>query len=316
MASPNLVFMGVCGCGKSTVAELYARHTDAVLIEADFFHPPENIAKMSAGTPLTDADRAGWLAALATRIADGKGRGEAMVVTCSALKKAYRDRLRAGDPELLFVFLDGGQELLQARLNARKGHFMPSSLLGSQLATLERPDPTNEICLQVVAVRVMRLGPSALDTARRMWRGERLGEEERPGEAARRRLHLCREAPRLGAATLVATKVVGDVHVPAGATTFYVPLEGHSEQRRFEEEPILPVWPSAASGAVPSTSAGTLPLEAKPLWKGYGCLAAPGFRSSQYSEGRLQVLDAHRFVFSWLGEIEHVYHRLPDQWDS
>lgn len=858
MASTNLVFMGVCGCGKSTVAELYARHTDAVLIEADFFHPPENIAKMSAGTPLTDADRAGWLAALATRIADGKGRGEAMVVTCSALKKAYRDRLRAGDPELLFVFLDGGQELLQARLDSRKGHFMPSSLLGSQLATLERPDPNNETCIQVsisltpdmicatvagaarpqgltmtqgstvppppqasppahlieparatdvvspplhlidlpdallcsiltsstslsaaaaatasckairslalsgmlwraliferwpsfvgetpsewgladerslfealeryigplavqdggrwalvsdfpwcglmhlrlcgersaagrhagrrprgleavgmrlalrgtgrtatltlaaepgpsilinfecrqataandeddddpaataataaadpaaataadgtsawvqhlrtpplllpsppprlsvvprasvigracslefltdptdemsvdhraksaqppycpyeemvplgflasmhegrsdavlrfawlpappppadcrvaadaapadataahiplapqlnpadqvalnggqprwapqhrhtlgiewvfdrleaasrgdmgrlasrrmralralraqnptspaasgaagagarnrlmeglrvlfgelhpgvatdllfrsglaaaagsssasafdettvegpvecaiilsrlptcsqscplhpplnfgegidasmlpapglyasdygqqyaprnievVAVRVMRLGPSALDTARRMWRGERLGEEERPGEAARRRLHLSREAPRLGAATLVATKVVGDVHVPAGATTFYVPLEGHSEQRRFEEEPILPVWPSAASGAVPSTSAGTLPLEAKPLWKGYGCLAAPGFRSSQYSEGRLQVLDAHRFVFSWLGEIEHVYHRLPDQWDS
>ena len=170
--------------------------------------------------------------------------------------------------------------------------------------------------IEVVAVRVMRLGPSALDTARRMWRGERLGEEERPGEAARRRLHLSREAPRLGAATLVATKVVGDVHVPAGATTFYVPLEGHSEQRRFEEEPILPVWPSAASGAVPSTSAGTLPIEAKPLWKGYGCLAAPGFRSSQYSEGRLQVLDAHRFVFSWLGEIEHVYHRLPDQWDS
>ena len=853
MAPPNLVFMGVCGCGKSTVAELYARHTDAALIEADFFHPPENIAKMSAGTPLTDADRAGWLAALATRIADGKGRGEAMVVTCSALKKAYRDRLRAGDPELLFVFLDGGQELLQARLDARKGHFMPSSLLGSQLATLERPDPTNEICLQVsisltpeqicatvagaarpqgltmtqgstvppppqasppahlieparatdvvspplhlidlpdallcsiltsstslsaaaaataacrairslglsgmlwraliferwpsfvgatpsewgladerslfealeryigplavqdsgrwvlvsdfpwcglmhlrlcsersaagrrprgleavgirlalrgagrtatltlaaepgpsilisfecrqataaadddddpaataapaaddpaaataaagpsawaplsapppplpsppprlcvvprasvigrscslefhtdptdemsvdhraksaqppycpyeemvplgflasmhegrsdavlrfawlpappppadaapadttaapttaplplapqldpadhvaliggqprwapqhrhtlwiewlvdrleaasrgdmgrlasrrvralralraqslrspaasgaagatagsrlmerlrvlfgrayagvatdflsrndlaaaggsnsasaldetdvtaaegpvecaiilsrlpscsqpcplhpplhfgegvnasmlpapglyasdygqqyaprnievVAVRVMRLGPSALDTARRMWRGESLGEEERPGEAARRRLHLSREAPRLGAATLVATKVVGDVHVPAGATTFYVPLEGHSEQRRFEEEPILPVWPSAATGAVLSTSAGTLPIEAKPLWKGHGCLAAPGFRSSQYSEGRLQVLDAHRFAFSWLGEIEHVYHRLPDQWDS
>ena len=909
MAPPNLVFMGVCGCGKSTVAELYARHTDAALIEADFFHPPENIAKMSAGTPLTDADRAGWLAALATRIADGKARGEALVVTCSALKKAYRDRLRAGDPELLFVFLDGGQELLQARLDGRKGHFMPSSLLGSQLATLERPDPDTENCLQVsisltpdeicatvagaarpqgltmtqgltaspppqasppahlieparatdvvsppfqlidlpdallcsiltsttslsaaaaataacrairslglsgmlwraliferwpsfvgatpsewgladerslfealeryigplavqdsgrwvlvsdfpwcglmhlrlcsersaagrrprgleavgirlalrgagrtatltlaaepgpsilisfecrqataaaddddpaataataaddpaaataadgtsawahlsapppplpsppprlcvvprasvigrscslefhtdptdemsvdhraksaqppycpyeemvplgflasmhegrsdavlrfawlpappppadaapadttaapttaplplaqldpadhvaliggqprwapqhrhtlwiewlvdrleaasrgdmgrlasrrvralralraqslrspaasgaagatagsrlmerlrvlfgrayagvatdflsrndlaaaggsnsasaldetdvtaaegpvecaiilsrlpscsqpcplhpplhfgegvnasmlpapghpclacmcsprrplfptgvdasmlpapglyasdygqqyaprnievVAVRVMRLGPSELDTARRMWRerlGERLGEE-RLGEAARRRLHLSREAPRLGAATLVATKVVGDVHVPAGATTFYVPLEGHSEQRRFGaldeppclacmcsprrplfptgeqrrfvEEPILPEWPSAAAGAVPSTSASTLPLEAKPLWKGYGCLATPGFRSSQFSEGRLQVLDEHRFVFSWLGENEHVYHRLPDQWDS
>ena len=78
----------------------------------------------------------------------------------------------------------------------------------------------------------------------------------------------------------------------------------------------LPEAITCCEGAVPSTSAGSLPLEAKPLWKGYGCLAAPGFRSSQYSEGRLQVLDAHRFVFSWLGEIEHVYHRLPDQWDS
>ena len=94
------------------------------------------------------------------------------------------------------------------------------------------------------------------------------------------------------------------------------PLFPTGEQRRFVEEPILPEWPSAAAGAVPSTSASTLPLEAKPLWKGYGCLATPGFRSSQFSEGRLQVLDEHRFVFSWLGENEHVYHRLPDQWDS
>lgn len=147
MAHPNLVFMGVCGCGKSTVAELYARRTGATLIEADDFHPPENVAKMSAGTPLTDADRAGWLAAMADRLAAGKARGEAMVLTCSALKKAYRDRLRQGDPDLFFVFLDGSRELLQARMDARKGHFMPPGLLGSQLATLERPDPAVENCL-------------------------------------------------------------------------------------------------------------------------------------------------------------------------
>lgn len=147
MAHPNLVFMGVCGCGKSTVAELYARRTGATLIEADAFHPPANIAKMSAGTPLTDADRAGWLAAMADRLAEGKARGEAMVLTCSALKKAYRDRLRQGDPDLFFVFLDGSRELLQARMDARKGHFMPPGLLGSQLATLERPDPAVEDCL-------------------------------------------------------------------------------------------------------------------------------------------------------------------------
>ena len=149
MASPNLVFMGVSGCGKSTVAEMYAQRTGATLIEADVFHPPENIAKMSAGIPLTDADRAGWLAAMAARLAAGKARGEAMVVTCSALKKAYRDRLREGDPGLFFVFLDGSQELLQARLDARKGHFMPPGLLGSQLATLERPNLATEKCLHV-----------------------------------------------------------------------------------------------------------------------------------------------------------------------
>ena len=131
--------MGVCGCGKSTVAELYAARTGATLIEADGFHPPENVAKMSAGTPLTDEDRAGWLAAMADRLAAGKARGEAMVLTCSALKLAYRDRLRQGDPDLFFVFLDGSRELLQARMDARKGHFMPPGLLGSQLATLERP---------------------------------------------------------------------------------------------------------------------------------------------------------------------------------
>ncbi|MEY3852410.1 MAG: gluconokinase, partial [Verrucomicrobiota bacterium] len=110
MAHPNLVFMGVCGCGKSTVAELYAQRTGATLIEADVFHPPENVAKMSAGTPLTDEDRAGWLAAMAGRLAEGKARGEAMVLTCSALKLAYRDRLRQGDPDLFFVFLDGSRE--------------------------------------------------------------------------------------------------------------------------------------------------------------------------------------------------------------
>jgi len=149
VAHPNLVFMGVCGCGKSTVAELYARRTGATLIEADGFHPPENVAKMSAGTPLTDEDRAGWLAAMAARLAEGKARGEAMVVTCSALKLAYRDRLRAGDPDLFFVFLDGSRELLQARMDARKGHFMPPGLLGSQLATLERPNLASEQCLHV-----------------------------------------------------------------------------------------------------------------------------------------------------------------------
>ena len=141
--------MGVAGCGKSSVGAALGAALGLPYQDGDDLHPPENVAKMAAGIPLTDADRAGWLAAMAARLAAGKARGEAMVVTCSALKKAYRDRLREGDPGLFFVFLDGSQELLQARLDARKGHFMPPGLLGSQLATLERPNLATEKCLHV-----------------------------------------------------------------------------------------------------------------------------------------------------------------------
>lgn len=143
----NLVFMGVSGCGKSTVAALHAGATGATLIEADDFHPPANVEKMRSGTPLTDADRAGWLSAMAGRIAEGRARGEAMVITCSALKRAYRDRLRAADPDLIFIHLTGSRELLAARIGARKGHFMPPGLLDSQLAALEPPVAPDERCL-------------------------------------------------------------------------------------------------------------------------------------------------------------------------
>ncbi len=145
----NVVFMGVSGCGKSTVAALHARATGATLIEADDFHPPANVEKMRAGTPLTDADRAGWLSAMAARIAEGRARGEAMVVTCSALKRAYRDRLREADPHLIFVHLTGPRELLAARIGARRGHFMPAGLLDSQLAALEPPVMPAERCVTV-----------------------------------------------------------------------------------------------------------------------------------------------------------------------
>ena len=149
MAHPNLVFMGVSGCGKSTVAKIYANRGGFAYIEADEFHPPENVAKMSAGIPLTDADRVPWLTAMSRRLAEGRARGEKMVLTCSALKKSYRDLLRAGDPDVVFVLLDGSEELLGARIGARKGHFMPPTLLRTQLATLERPVPGQEKCLIV-----------------------------------------------------------------------------------------------------------------------------------------------------------------------
>ncbi len=144
MAHPNVVFMGVAGSGKSTVAMHYAKGRGFAFVEADDFHPPANVAKMKSGQPLTDEDRVGWLAAMAKRIADGKARGETMVITCSALKRSYRDALRQGDPNLFFVLLDGPEALLAERIAARKDHFMPPSLLASQLAILERPAPPSE----------------------------------------------------------------------------------------------------------------------------------------------------------------------------
>ena len=144
MAHPNVVFMGVAGSGKSTVAMHYAKGRGFAFVEADDFHPSANVAKMKSGQPLTDEDRVGWLSAMAQRIAEGKARGEVMVITCSALKRAYRDALRKGDPDLFFVLLDGPESLLAQRLAARTDHFMPPSLLASQLAILERPAPPSE----------------------------------------------------------------------------------------------------------------------------------------------------------------------------
>src|SRR4051794_20994084 len=132
---PVIVVMGVSGSGKSTVGGLLAERLGVPYAEADDFHPPANIAKMSAGHPLDDADRAPWLDAIADWIAERRGRGG--VVSCSALRRRYRDRLRRADPELFFVHLDGPPELIAARLAARTRHFMPSDLLASQLRTLE-----------------------------------------------------------------------------------------------------------------------------------------------------------------------------------
>lgn len=135
------VVMGVAGAGKSTVGVALAQALRIPFVEGDDFHPPENRARMAAGIPLTDADRQGWLQALSARIAQAQRAGRGVVVSCSALKRAYRDILRAGAPALRFIFLSGDPSLLAERLAARHGHFMPASLLDSQLATLEPPAP-------------------------------------------------------------------------------------------------------------------------------------------------------------------------------
>ncbi len=135
--TPLVVVMGVSGAGKSTVGQAIAAGLGLPFADADDFHPPANIAKMSAGAPLVDADRWPWLDAIGAHLAAHRGQG--CVVTCSALKRAYRDRLRQLAPDLRLVFLHGDAATVAARQAARQGHFMPASLVASQFATLEAP---------------------------------------------------------------------------------------------------------------------------------------------------------------------------------
>jgi gluconokinase len=135
-----VIVMGVSGCGKSSVGALLASRLGLRFAEGDALHPPANVEKMAKGTPLTDDDRWPWLTRIGRDIAAAQGAGEGIVVSCSALKRSYRDLLRreAGGA-LQFVYLEGSHALLLSRMGARTGHFMPVALLDSQLATLEVP---------------------------------------------------------------------------------------------------------------------------------------------------------------------------------
>jgi gluconokinase len=136
-----LVMMGVSGSGKTTVAALVAGRLGWAFDEGDSLHPQANVEKMAAGHPLDDADRAPWLARIAAWIAERLDAGECGVITCSALKRRYRELIGHRGQGVLFVFLDGTHDLIAQRLGARLGHFMPASLLDSQLETLEPPGP-------------------------------------------------------------------------------------------------------------------------------------------------------------------------------
>ena len=135
------VVMGVSGSGKSSVGVALARALDVAFVEGDEYHPSTNIERMAKGIALTDEDRAGWLRALAALLGDASRAGTGLVMTCSALKRAYRDILRTPAPALRFVYLKGSRALISARLADRRGHFMPPSLLDSQFETLEEPSP-------------------------------------------------------------------------------------------------------------------------------------------------------------------------------
>ncbi len=142
-AGRAIVVMGVSACGKTSVAEGLAAALQADFLEGDRLHPQANIDKMSEGIPLTDADRWPWLDRIGAELHAATEAGSDIVASCSALKRAYRDRLRAeAGGNLAFVFLRGSRDLLIGRMQQRRGHFMPASLLESQLATLE--DPSGE----------------------------------------------------------------------------------------------------------------------------------------------------------------------------
>jgi gluconokinase len=134
-----VVLMGVSGSGKSAIGELLAQRLGWAYLDADDYHPASNVEKMRTGTPLTDEDRWPWLQAIADEIDRLSASGKRAVIACSALKRAYRDKLVHGRDDVRIVFLDGTQDLIANRLAARKGHFMPSDLLASQFRTLERP---------------------------------------------------------------------------------------------------------------------------------------------------------------------------------
>ncbi|MBY5349689.1 gluconokinase [Rhizobium leguminosarum] len=146
-----VVVMGVSGCGKSSVGARVAAQNGMLFLEGDQLHPAGNVEKMVQGIPLADDDRLPWLDRIGEEIRTAQETSLGLVISCSVLKRSYRDRLRqAADGHLAFIFLDGSRDLLLSRMQARQGHFMPASLLDSQLQTLE--PPTGEANVVTVAI--------------------------------------------------------------------------------------------------------------------------------------------------------------------
>jgi gluconokinase len=140
-----LVVMGVSGSGKTTVAALLAKQLGWPFMEGDRLHPPANVEKMRQGTPLNDADRAPWLDRIGEELKRWGAEERSGVLTCSALKRAYRDRIRAARSDVRFIYVRGSETLLAARVAARQHEYMPASLLRSQFDTLEEPTPDERV---------------------------------------------------------------------------------------------------------------------------------------------------------------------------
>jgi len=152
-----LLLMGVAGCGKSTIGQRLSRRLGWEFRDADSFHPPANIAKMSSGTPLTDDDRWPWLDAIAAWIDQHTTTKTPAIVSCSALKRAYRSRILGARAAVQLVYLKGSKEIISDRMSRRRNHFMPTALLDSQFATLEEPGPTERPLVVNVALPPNRI---------------------------------------------------------------------------------------------------------------------------------------------------------------
>src|SRR5262249_9293656 len=159
MGSPSVVVvMGVSGCGKSTIASMLAHRLNWIFEEGDWFHPPSNVEKMHSAVPLTDEARWPWLHGLAAWIDATRRVGNHGTIACSALKRAYRDILVGNRPDVRIVYLKGERGLIARRLAARDGHFMPPSLLDSQFATLEEPQPDERPIVVSIVPHPRRIG--------------------------------------------------------------------------------------------------------------------------------------------------------------
>jgi gluconokinase len=161
VSAPRVVVMGVSGCGKSTVGRALAQRLGVHYVEGDDLHPPRNIQRMASGIALTDTDRHAWLQEVAGQLANATTEARGVVVSCSALKRRYRDQLRAGAPDVRFVYLQGTRELLAERVAARSHAYMPPSLLDSQLSTLEPPGPDEQPIALDIALSAEQLAAEA-----------------------------------------------------------------------------------------------------------------------------------------------------------
>lgn len=195
MRNPIVLVMGVAGSGKTTIGAMLAGRLGWAYAEADEFHPPANVEKMRKGIPLTDEDRRPWLMAIADWM---RKQTEPAVVTCSALKRAYRDMLRRARPDLKLVYLDGSRELIGQRMFTRHGHFFPKELLESQFRDLEPPGPDEDALVvsidappeQVVEEIIQRLGLHPREDRRKQ------RPAEPPGESHHERQAESRDHPR------------------------------------------------------------------------------------------------------------------------